>query len=251
MSIYQAVFLAIIQGLTEFLPVSSSGHLVIFQKTFGFEEPPLFFDILVHVGTLGAILVFFRDKRFALLKNKKLLLLLFLGTLPVCLLALILEGLINQIFNSFKLVGFSYLMMALILFSTHFLKKQAKKIKDLSLLDVLIVGIFQALAILPGVSRSGATISAGLWRGLKKDSAFDFSFFLGILAISGAFVFKIGELTTLVSPNGLVNGLLGMIVAGIIGYFSLKMLEGIVKKGKLYLFGFYCLAIGLLVLGVR
>lgn len=248
MSIYQAVFLAIVQGLTEFLPVSSSGHLVIFQKIFGFEEPPFFFDVLVHVGTLGAILVFFRDKIFALFKNKKFLLLLFLGTLPVCLLALILEGLISQIFNSLKLVGFSYLIMALILFSTRFLKKQAKEIKNLGWPDALFIGAFQALAILPGISRSGATISAGLWRGFEKDSAFDFSFFLGILAISGAFVFKIGKLTTLVSPNGLVNELLGMLVAGIVGYFSLKTLKNFIGKGRLYLFGFYCLAIGLLAL---
>ena len=247
MSINQAFFLAIVQGLTEFLPVSSSGHLVIFQKILGFEEPPFFFDILVHVGTLGAILVFFRDKIFAVFKDRKLLLLLFLGTLPVCFLALFLEKFISQIFSSLRLTGFSYLFTAVILFSTYFLNKQTKKIKDLSWLNALVIGFFQALAIFPGVSRSGMTISAGLWCDLTQSAAFDFSILLGAPAMLGALVLRADELPSF-AACGFLSGVLGMIVSGLVGYFTLKLLKDFVEKGKLYLFGFYCCLIGLMVL---
>ena len=247
MSIAQALILAIIQGLTEFLPVSSSGHLVIFQKILGFEEPPVFFDILVHVGTLGAILVFFRDKIFVVIRSKQWLLLLALGTLPVCFVGFFLGTITSQIFNSTKLVGFSLFVTSLILFSTSFVKKQTKKIEDLSLFDVLIIGVFQALALLPGISRSGATISAGLWRGLEKEAAFEFSIFLGILAILGAFLTQLPSLSSF-SEEVIFTGILGMITAGISGYFSLGLLKRVLRKGRFFGFGVYCAVLGLVIL---
>lgn len=248
MSFFKAIILAVIQGLTEFLPVSSSGHLVIFQKILGFDEPPVFFDILLHVGSLGAILVFFKDKILAVLRDGRLVFLLGLATLPSCFLAIFLEGLVNQIFNSLWLTGFFYLLMALILFSTRFLKESGQRKKKLGWVDSLVVGLFQALAIFPGISRSGSTIAAGLWRGMGPEAAFDFSFLLGAVAIVGAFVFKLPDLGGFSSLE-LGRGLLAMLVAGGLGYFSLKTLKDLVERKKLFWFGFYCLFLGLTVLG--
>jgi undecaprenyl-diphosphatase len=251
MSFPQAVFLAIVQGLTEFLPVSSSGHLVIFQKLFGLEKPPVVFDILIHVGTLGAVFIFFRREILTLVTKKdcKLLSLLVIGTLPAAIVGFFLEEKTGWIFNLWNLVGFAFLLTTLILFSTQLVKEKNKKIKDLKLLDALIIGVFQALAILPGVSRSGTTISAGVWQGLGKEEAFNFSFYLAVLAILGALILKFDELLRFNSTEFL-QGLVGMTVAGIIGYFSLKTLRDFVKKGGLYLFGFYCLVVSLLVLSL-
>lgn len=248
MNFWQAFILAVIQGLTEFLPVSSSGHLVIFQKLLGFQKPPLFFDILVHLGTLGAILVFFRDKISALLRDRRLIFLLGVATLPICFFALFLEKFLDPIFNSLWLTGLSYLLMALILFSTRFLKDQVKRTKGVGWLDALAVGLFQALAIFPGLSRSGSTIIAGLWRGFDRETAFDFSLFLGILAIGGAFIFKVPGLGGF-SSGELGRGLLAMLVAGLVGYFSLRILKDLIQKNKLFWFGFYCLFLGLIILG--
>lgn len=249
MSTVQAVFLAVVQGLTEFLPISSSGHLVIFQKIFGLDQPPVVFDISVHVGTLGAILVYFRREilNFWAHKDLKLLALLVIGTMPVAIVGLLLEGRAEWIFDSWGLVGFSFLLTALILFSTRFVRRENGKNKGLKLGDVLVIGSFQALAILPGVSRSGSTISAGIWRGLKREEAFNLSFYLAIPAIFGAGVLQLDEVTRF-APSDLFQAIVGMIVAGSVGYGSLKLLETVLKKGKLAWFSLYCGGMGLAIL---
>jgi len=245
MSYFQAIFLAIVQGLTEFLPVSSSGHLVIFQKLFNLTEPPVFFDILVHVGTLGAILVYFRE---ALVKmTKSTLWLIIVGTIPAVIVGLFLQNYLSLIFNSLKLVGFTLLITGLFLFSTKKVKKAKRQFNQLKWPDALWVGFFQSLAILPGISRSGATMVAGMWRQFDQKTAFQFSFFLAIPAILGALALQLPDL--IVSPcDHLEQGLLGMVIAGGVGYLALKMLEKTLVRAKLWLFGFYCLVLGLIVL---
>ena len=247
MSIKEAIFLGLIQGVTEFFPISSSGHLVIFQKFLGFEEAPVFFDVFVHVGSLGAMLIFLRAKIFSVIRSKKLGLLLALGTLPISLVGFFLRVVISQIFNSIRLVGFSLLVTSLMLFSTRFVKTQTKKIEDLNFLDVLVIGVLQALALFPGISRSGATISVGLWQGLEKESAFEFSFFLGILAILGAFLTQLPSLISF-SQEVIFTGTVGMITAGISGYLSLGFLKSVLTRGRFFLFGFYCAVLGLAIL---
>jgi undecaprenyl-diphosphatase len=251
----QAIILAIVQGVTEFLPISSSGHLVILQKLFNFSQPPVLFDILVHVGTLGAIIFYFKKELIMLTKKiiKKektelnISLMIAIGTLPAAIIGIFLQGYIIQIFNSLKLVGISLLITAGFLFSSKFIKIPRKDFKYLNWKDALFVGFFQALAILPGVSRSGSTIVAGLWRDLERRPAFLFSFYLAIPAILGALILQIPDL--IYRPHFYVNeGILGMIIAGIIGYFSLGILEKSLKSAKLYWFGFYCLIAGVLIL---
>ena len=253
---WQTFFLSVVQGLTEFLPISSSGHLVIFQKLFGLK-PPILFDVFVHVGTLGAVLFYFRKALIKLVRGifKKekeswyVLLLIVIGTIPAAIVGLLLEEKINLLFDSFKVVGSSLLITSLLLFLTILFKGKLKnkKISSLKWKDVFFVGLFQALAILPGVSRSGATISAGsagLFRKLNRNVAFQLSFFLAIPAILGALILQIPGLLS--SSGDLISqALWGMVIAGIVGYFALKILKRVLVSSKLWLFGVYCFFIGL------
>ena len=245
MSFFQAIFLGIVQGLTEFLPVSSSGHLVIFQKIFGFTEAPIAFDALVHFGTLAALIVFFRKEILNIFKNKKLILNLAVGTIPIAFIGFLLKDKIEEIFNSLLLVGFSFLITATILFLASKVKESKKGIKEIKKLDSLIVGLFQALAILPGVSRSGSTISGAIFRDIKKEDAFNFSFFLGMIAISCAMSLQIPDIKNF-SSDEIANGFLGFLFAAIVGYFSLKVLKKFVINGKLHYFGIYCAILGVI-----
>jgi len=280
MSYSQAIFLAIIQGLTEFLPVSSSGHLVIFQKLFNLTEPPVLFDVLVHVGTLGAILVYLRKEIVRI--SRRTIWLIIIGTIPAAIVGLLLQSYISQIFNSLKLVGVSLLVTAgLLLLSQRFpssvarrhlspqlrrrrsstttnkeslshrtegfFKSLKRRFNSLKWQDAIFVGCFQALAIIPGISRSGATIVSGLWRKFDRKTAFQFSFYLAIPAILAALVLQSPDLVY--SPCGyLGQGLLGMLIAGIVGYGALRVLERILLSAKFWLFGIYCLVLGIVVL---
>jgi undecaprenyl-diphosphatase len=251
----QAIFLGIVQGITEFLPISSSGHLVIFQKIFGFSKPPIAIDVLVHLGTVFSLLIFLRKnikdflKGFFLElrkkkrgKNVNLLVFLIIGTIPIVLLGLLLKEKIDIIFNSLSLLGISFLVTSIILFLTQKTKEKKNKFLD-SKKDAFFIGIFQALAILPGVSRSGSTISAGLYRGIKKEEAFNFSFFLGIIAILGATIIQIPEINNF-NNSEILNGILGFLFAAFFGFIALRILKPIVLKGKFHYFGVYCMVLG-------
>lgn len=245
MSYLQAIVLAIVQGLTEFLPISSSGHLVIFQKLLNFSEPPVLFDILVHVGTLGAILFYFRKELVKI--SRKTIWLIIVGTIPTVIAGLFLQAYISQIFNSLRLIGMALLVTGGLLLLSKRFKLLNCRFKQLKWRDALFVGAFQALAILPGISRSGSTIVSGLWRKFDRETAFRFSFYLAIPAIIGALVLQAPDL--IYSPCGyLGQGFLGMVIAGMVGYGALKMLEKTLLSAKLWLFGFYCLALGIIIL---
>jgi len=243
MDIFQAIFLGVVQGITEFLPVSSSGHLVIFQKLFGFSEAPVAFDTLVHFGTLVALLFFFWKDIKKILKDKKLILLLIIGTIPVVIVGFLLQEKIEAIFNSLLLVGVSFLITAIILFLTQFVKNSQKNIKEVGIKDAIIIGLFQALSILPGVSRSGSTISGSLFCNIKKEDAFNFSFYLGMIAIFGATVLQIPAISSF-NSNEAMEGFLGFLFAAVIGFFALKFFKKTVIQGKLHYFGIYCAILG-------
>jgi undecaprenyl-diphosphatase len=254
----QAIILAVVQGITEFLPISSSGHLVILQKYFNFIRPPVLFDVLVHVGTLGAVIYYFRKQLITICRGlfgKKrleidIIFKVLIGSIPAAIIGFLLQNYIEQIFDSLRLVGLSLLITAGLLFSTKFIKKNQKDFKYLNWKDSLLIGVFQAMAILPGISRSGSTIVAGLWRNFKRETAFQFSFYLAIPAILGALIMQTPDLIHF--PCSYISqGILGMLIAGIVGYFSLGILEKALKTARLYLFGIYCLIVGLLLLIVK
>lgn len=258
MSASPVIFLAIIQGLTEFLPISSSGHLVLLQKIFKLTEIPIFFDILVHFGTLIAILIFFHQNIIFLtresfkalfqrqLKNfPSVVIFIIVGSIPAAVIGLYLNDLLSSIFSSLSLLTLSFLFTSLLLFSTLWLKSEDKNSTQLTWSKAFGIGLFQATALFPGISRSGATIVAGEWLGLPREKAFEFSFLLSIPATLGALFLQIPQISAL-TVEQFPPYLLGIIFSATIGWLSLKILKKIVLRNELHFFGFYTLALSVL-----
>lgn len=244
MTILQSLLLGIIQGITEFLPVSSSGHLVVFETIFGLKVADLLdFDIMIHLGTLLAILIYFRKDILELLKfkNLKMIANLIIATIPAVIIGLLYKDQIEETFRSVTSV--SILMMtvgALFFIPEKFFVKAAKK---LNLKNSLAIGIAQTFALMPGVSRSGSTILAGTLLGIKREDAAKFSFLLGSIAIAGAGVLGLKDLSTLqVSHGALLTGFLSSFVSG---FLAIKFLMNFLKKHGLRIFGAYRLIFGL------
>lgn len=261
-----AIILGIVQGLTEFLPISSSGHLIIFQHLFGMEEPELFFDICVHIGTLVAVIIYFWKDLWsiitALIKgtvpfllrkvsfketyndpNIKLAILIIIGTVPTGIIGVLLKKISDQLFSSLIIVGCMLLITGLLLWSTRWIKKQSKGIKEFSIKNAVVIGTIQGMAIAPGISRSGSTIAIGLFLGLSRETAARYSFLLSIPAILGALVLILKDVTT-ISTISINAALIGGVTSCIVGYLSLKLLVYIVKKGQMHLFAPYCWIMG-------
>ncbi len=269
----QAVILGMIQGVTEFLPVSSSGHLVIFQHLFGLNEPELFFDVSVHLGTLVAVIIFFWEEirkviisigRFFRLVFKKeisfsyinedtdlkLAVLIVIGSIPTVFLGLLFHRIADQLFSSVILVGMMLLVTGSLLWGTRWVKKEGRSIACFSIRDALFIGLMQGVAILPGISRSGSTIAAGLFVGLSRETAARYSFLLFIPAILGAEILSLKDLPDCrVSSNPVV--ILGAVTACIVGYGALRLLLRLIKQGRLHFFAPYCWLAGItaLILG--
>ena len=269
MDLFQAIILGVIQGLTEFLPVSSSGHLIIFQNLFGLNEPELFFDISVHVGTLAAIIIFFWKEIWAIIislahfialalkkrisfsnvykdKDAKLAVLIAIGSIPTGIIGILFHKIADTLFSSVVLVGFMLIVTGLLLWATRWVKKDRKNIDNFSAKDALIIGLVQGIAIIPGISRSGSTIAAGLFLGLNRETAARYSFLLSIPAILGAAVLSLNHLSAHILP--LKVTLFGAVTSCIVGYWALKLLVKIVKHGRIQIFAPYCWAIGVLAL---
>lgn len=247
MSLFDALVLGILQGFTEFLPISSSGHLVLGQKILGINMPGNTLEVVLHVGTLFSILFIFRKDLTTLLVNvkdsstRKFIGYLIAGTVPAALIGLLFKDLIENAFDSTLLVGGMLIVNALFLFSTHFIHPGSKLV---DLPRGVLIGIAQALAILPGISRSGSTISTAMVLGISPSDAARFSFLLAIPALVGA-----GLLTALdieavqTSMSVLATGFISSFISGLV---ALKWLLGLLKSGKFFWFGFYCLGIGIL-----
>jgi undecaprenyl-diphosphatase len=258
MNVFEAVFLGAVQGLTEFLPVSSSGHLVLFQKVLGIAGPTLFFDTLVHGGTLIAVFVVLWRDIWDILRRilQPLTAYLIIATLPAVAAALVFGDAIEEVFSSGSSLGFAFLASSALLVLAEFFSKKAKFLKgkrEMDWWDALVIGVLQALAIFPGLSRSGSTLSGALSRGLKRDFAARFSFLLSIPAILGALILQTKDL---LAENGTVEGLeldtlplvAGTLSAALVGFFSIKIMFRIVRERSLLGFAVYTGVLGLLVL---
>jgi undecaprenyl-diphosphatase len=270
MSIITALVLGTIQGLTEFLPVSSSGHLVLFQRIFGVSEPALLFDTVVHGGTLIAVFVVLRRDIWDILKRpiQPLTAWLIIATLPAVVIALVFKDAIEGAFASGAFLGAAFLITSALLLLAEFLSRRfggrgsADSLKGkeaMNWLDALIIGLLQGVAIIPGVSRSGSTLSGALFRKLNRDFAARFSFLLSIPAILGALVLQIKELVQGTGLNipaaesagsgiGAAAIIAGTISAALVGFFSVRLMLKIVRERSLAGFAIYTAAVGLLVL---
>jgi len=232
--------LGIIQGITEFLPVSSSGHLVIIQSLIpGFSQPGVLFDVYLHFGSLLAVLLFYYKRILKLEINY--LVIIILASIPAAILGFILKDYIDLIFQSTKLVG-----GALIVTGVMNLKVDSNKESDVKInkKNGFIIGLFQAFAILPGISRSGSTIFAGTLLGLKREKAAEFSFLLSIPAILGANILEIFKNRSEVLIN--INYIVGIICSLAFSFICIKIMLNILIKRKLKYFGYYCILLGII-----
>jgi len=257
MSIFTAIILGVVQGVTEFLPVSSSGHLVLLQKIFRISEPALFFDTMVHVGTLAAVVAALWRDIWAILRRlfQPLTAYLVLATIPAVIFALVFKKSIEAAFESGKFLGFAFLATTALLIVSELLSRRTrgilKKAEDTNWLDALIIGLLQAAAIFPGVSRSGATISGALSRRLDRDFAARFSFLLSIPAILGALVMQLKDLAKGAQATAGVGAaavFAGTLSAAIVGFFAVRYMLKIIREKSLFGFAVYTGILGALVL---
>jgi len=251
-SFIEAVIFGVIQGLTEWLPVSSSGHLAIAKGFFSWR-PPMIFFVLLHVGTLVVIVAFFRRDIVEVLKalvrrnlrseEGKLGVCVIVGSVPTAVIGYIFQDLFESFFDNLLVVGAALLATGFLLFFSE----QREGDKALGFLDSLLVGIAQGIAIIPGISRSGATISIGLLRRVGKETAFRFSFLLSIPAVLGATIAKSGDLNLLIGHGDAIAVVVGVVTSMVVGYLSLKVLRKVVMKKRFHWFALYCWACGALV----
>ena len=269
MTYLSAAFLGLVQGVAEFLPISSSGHLSIFQNFLGLNQMAegghVFFDLLLHLATLVAVCVFYRRDIMDIItqgityvksvghpvpgeKKKypavRLLVMMFFATLPLFL-VLPIKDKVEGLYNNTLFIGFALIFCGAMLYISDRLPRRNKNEKNMTIKDALIIGLFQAVATVPGVSRSGATITGGIATGLDRQFAVKFSFLISIPAILGANILSIADAFEQSIDSALIPMyLVGMLVAAVSGYLCLMLLRWISRKGRFGGFAFYCWVVG-------
>lgn len=271
MTYISAIFLGLIQGLAEFLPISSSGHLAFFQEVVAVldaGEESMFFDVLLHLGTLVAVFVaYWAEIKSLILEffamvgvrklpqgqkpdrlSRRMILFIILGTLPLFA-VLPVKDFVEGLYSNPMFIGCAFLGTGLILFLSDRLSRGNKDVKNASILDVLLVGCGQALATVPGISRSGTTISVGLARGFSREFAVKFSFLLSIPAVLGANILSlIDAIQEGIDWTQMPMYLAGVATAMISGYLAIRLLKYISRKSSFGGFAYYCWGIGLVTL---
>ena len=270
MTLLEAILLGILQGLTEFLPISSSGHLVLAQMFLGLKEPLVFFDVMLHVGTLAAVLVVYREAigklvtggvstladtqfwrkpsaGFNASTELKFIWLILLGSIPTGVIAVLFKTELESFFDEVRLVSIMLILTGVILQLPRLRSQDADSsdasTEKLKTWHAPLIGIAQGCAITPGISRSGTTISLALFLGIPAKTAAEYSFLLSIPAILGAVALKIRDVEDTTIPLYIVGA--GMLAAFIVGYIALRLLLVVLNRGKFSLFSYYCIALGL------
>jgi undecaprenyl-diphosphatase len=257
-TLLEILILAIIQGVTEWLPISSSGHLVVVQEYLGLGLPVLF-DVVLHLGSLVVVLaVFWKDVVRVLeavvrldfkSQDGKMGLYIILGSTATAAVGFVFRDVFESFFHNLYAVGVAFIATGCFYSLLYAHRRSDEKSEPMNAVDAVAIGVVQGIALIPGVSRSGSTITTGLLLKVKKEVAFRFSFLLFIPAVIGATLLSVidsdGIFAVAVGP---VSLLVGLVVTVLVGFFSLRLLLRIVVKGRLYLFAFYCWAIGSVVL---
>ncbi len=257
------IFLGIVQGLTEPLPISSSGHVFVLKKLLGITTTDLNFEIIVNFGSLLAILVIYKDDLIKLIKNFfkyfkvkneetkkdfKYCMLIVLGSIPVGLIGVLFKDSIESKLNNMSIIGIAFLVTSLFLLLVSNIKGKRNE-SDMNVMDSLIVGTSQVIALIPGISRSGSTLIGGLFRKLDRETALRYSFMLYIPVSVGTTILGLKDLLEMNNIHDLVLPYgLGFIASMVVSYFTLRWFIKVVKKGNLKYFSLYTLLLGLLIL---
>ena len=276
MSLWEGILLGIIQGLTELLPVSSSGHLVIAQSLLpNFHQPGVLFDVLLHLGTLSAVIFFFRKDITNILKallppwkrqqplslfehmddsmipeRRRLAACILTATVITGIIGLSFQDQIHALFQSVEITAVGLLITGVLLFFADRVRSASRSIEEISVTDSLVIGLVQGIAIMPGISRSGSTISFGIYRGLSGEAAARFSFLISILAILGAVILESRHYSG-VNGSEIPAYIAGTAAAAVVGFLTLKFLFLMIRKRDLRFFGYYCWVLGALTLAVK
>jgi len=267
MDIIQAIIIGIAQGLTEFLPVSSSAHLVFMHEVTGIA-PSLAFDTMLHIGTLLAVVIYFWNDLVQMFKSffssmldiphgqfrkglhedqfKKLAWFVIIGTIPAGLAGVLFKDFFESLFSNIFAVGFFLIITGFLLWGSEMASRRIsakKSLKEMNVKNTLIIGTAQAASIAPGISRSGATISAGLFLGLERELAARFSFLLSIPAILGAALVQTKDISSVLDISTMAV-IAGFLAAAISGYIAIKVLLKLIKERNLLIFAYYCWIVG-------
>lgn len=252
MDILQGIILGIVQGLTEFLPISSSGHLIVFKKLFGInqEQFGLTFDIALHFATLIAVFIVFWEDIVSIIKKpiQKLTGLLIVATIPAVIVGLFFDDYIERISQSGGFLGLAFLFTAALMFFSQKAKPKAKNMELMTTKDATVIGLMQGVAVMPGISRSGSTTSAGLFMGIEKEAAMRFAFLMSIPVILGSAVLGVKDIVTTPEAINWAPVIAGMLAAGISGYFAIRFMLNFFKKRSLNVFSIYLAILGILIL---
>jgi undecaprenyl-diphosphatase len=272
LSLWEGIVLGIVQGLTEFLPVSSSGHLVIAQSFIkGFHQEGVLFDVMVHLGTLLAVLFFLRYEIYTLAQSllprkwhpnpdtvdeglisvgRRLVWLIIIGTIITGGIGILFKDYIHTVFESAEIAAIMLIITGCLLYFTDKVKKVERTEGDMNITDAIVIGLAQAVALMPGISRSGTTIAFGIFRKINGETAARFSFLLSIPAIVGATVLELGYVQS-IPPGEMIVYTAGMASAAVTGFFALKLLFFMIKKRELRIFAYYCWIIAITTLIVK
>lgn len=283
MSFFEAILMGIVQGLTEFLPISSSGHLAISRHILDLKLDNILFEVLLHLGTLIAIIAVYKKDVLELIingfkiignffryiiisirntvsnenkkkpkiindNNKRFVMLIIVASIPTAIIGLLLEKIIIKSFNILLVPGICLIVTGFLLYSTNKLKVGNKKEGRTSYKDAIIIGTFQGFAGLPGISRSGSTIVASLLQGLSRDFAVKFSFLMSLPAVIGAMILQLKDLPIDILKEAIsLPYIIGMLVSALVGYLCIKLLIKLIKNNKFYYFAYYCFGVGVIV----
>lgn len=262
--ILKAILLGVVQGLTEFLPVSSTAHLRIIPSFFGWGDIGASYTAVIQVGTMIAIILYFRSDLINMIKamftslktrdfgskDTRLLIMIILGTIPIVIFGFLLKDLIRNEFRNMYIVSASLIFFSIVLYLADRFTGKQREIKDLKNFDGIFIGFFQALALIPGASRSGSTISGAFFRNMTREDAARFSFLLSIPAIllSGVYELYSQRATLLSGENAVLSLIIATVVSGVVGYWSIWFLLSYIKKHSMLLFVVYRIIFGILII---
>ena len=267
MSFFQAAILGIVQGFTEFLPISSSGHLVLFQTLFKIKEPMMAFDVALHGATLLVVVMYFwkdvcdvlsdcwgavtgaLSKRPSYVSgihpaHQGLWVCILISMIPTGIIAVLFKNFFEHEFGKLIFVAVRWMIMGVLFIQSRRFQKGQKDLSVISYGDAFWIGLVQGIALMPGVSRSGSTILIGLWLGLRKDTAAKFSFLISVPAILAAMAMELRHGAAFFSAH-LAPTVIGFLAAAITGYVAIRWLMKIIQNGRFYLFGYYCIFISI------